>query len=135
VLIVRTVHGVPCAAACAVGRQLLFKSSLPSEAVQIVSVGRVAEAFALRRLEAIRRPHRLPKDRDLEHVRLPKHPGGFGGIFQAGGEERLRATGAVFHQDRIVTERDGKDVDDRAEDGQLLFTEEIDRTGSCGQLR
>jgi hypothetical protein len=88
----------------------------------------------LRRLEPVRRPHRLSEDRDLEHVRLPKHPSSFSGIFEAGSEEGLRATWAVLHQDRVVAERDGQDMGDRAEDGQLLLAEEVDRAGNCGQL-
>jgi hypothetical protein len=129
-----TVHSVPRTAACAVSRQLLFKSSLPSQPIQIVSIGRVAETLILRRLESVRRPHRLPENRDLEHVRLPKHPSSLDGVFQPGREERLGAIRAVFHQDRIVTEGDSQDVRNRAENWQHLFAEEIDCSGNCDQL-
>jgi hypothetical protein len=85
-----TVYRISCTAACTVGRQLLFKSSLLSETIQIVSVGQVTEALILRRLESVRRPYRLLEDQDLEYVRLLKHPSSLGGVFQASSEERLR---------------------------------------------
>jgi hypothetical protein len=40
------------------------------------------EALGLRRLEPAHGPHRLhrlPEDRDLEHVQLPEHHGSLGG--------------------------------------------------------
>jgi hypothetical protein len=46
-IIILTIHGIPRAAAYTVGRQLLFKSSLPPKTIQIVSIGRVAEALML----------------------------------------------------------------------------------------
>jgi hypothetical protein len=39
----------------------------------------------------------------------------------------LCAIRTVLHQDRVVAERDGKDVGDGAEYRQLLFAEEVDR--------
>jgi hypothetical protein len=34
---------------------------------------------------------------------------------------------AVLHQDCVIAQRDGQDVGDGAEDGQLFFAEEVDR--------
>src|SRR5271156_2140385 len=55
------------------------------------------------------------------------HPRCLRGVFQVRGEEGLRACGAVVHQNRVVSERDGHDVSDRTEDRELFLAEEVDR--------
>ena len=49
-------------------------------------------------------------------MQLPNHPGGHGEVLEVGSEERPRTFQAIIHQERVVTEHDGQDVRDKAED-------------------
>jgi hypothetical protein len=78
-------------------------------------------------LEPVYSLYSLLKNQDFKHVRLLEYPGSYSRIFKAGSKEGLYTVQAVLYQDRVVTECNSKDIGNKAEDRQFLFTEEVDR--------
>jgi len=116
-----TVHCICSASAETIARQLVFQASIPPKAVNIEGESRVGHWFELRLHPAVYGADRPAKDRPLEPFWLLMHlhrlhtqaP-------QVGGEEGLGGCIAI-DEDRIVADRAGQDVRDRAEERERVL--------------
>ena len=116
-----TVHCICSASAETIARQLVFQASIPPKAVNIEGTSRIGHWFELRLHPAVDGVDRPAEDRPLEPFWLLMHlhrlhtqaP-------QVGGEEGLGGCIAI-DEDRIVADRAGQDVRDRAEDRERVL--------------
>ena len=123
----RTIDCIRRASAETIARQPVFQARVSPKAADVEGVCRVEHRFELRLHPAVHGPDRPAEDRPLEPFRLPMHLHRLYILApQVGGVERLGGCVAV-DEDRIVADRAGQDVRDRAEDRERVLPKQEGR--------